>query len=235
MHRDDAPFAAILFDCDGVLVDSEAITNGVLQEMLHELGWPISESECVERFIGRSLGDEWAVILEHTGVRIDDAWLTRFRRRRDERLRHVRPVEGARAAVEAAAQATAGRIACVTGADRAKVEMQLRVTGLAELFGEHVFSGMEMPRTKPAPDVYLAAMTALRIEPASALVIEDSVAGTRAGVAAGATVFGYAAGALTSTSPAELIEAGATRTFAHMDELRAIVGPGAPTPHVRPR
>ena len=72
-------FSAVLFDCDGVLVDSEPITNGVLRSMLIALGWEISERDCIDLFVGRALADEWAVIHEHTGFRIDDAWLASFR------------------------------------------------------------------------------------------------------------------------------------------------------------
>lgn len=217
-------FRGVLFDCDGVLVDSELITNGTLCEMLHELGWQISAEECVSRFIGRALKDEWRVIEQHTGFRIDDAWLAEFRARRDERLRtSVTAIPGAPAAVAAVAERFGGRIACATGADRAKVEMQLAATGFAHLFGEHVFSGMEMPRSKPAPDVYLAAAAALGIDPAEAFVVEDTVAGVTAGVAAGATVLGFSSDGPASTDPGALLAAGAVRVFAHMDELAGIV------------
>jgi HAD superfamily hydrolase (TIGR01509 family) len=85
----------------------------------------------------------------------------------------------------------AGRLACASGADRAKVELQLTKVGLDHLFAGKIFSGMETPRSKPAPDVYLAAAAALGVDPARAAVVEDTATGVRAGVAAGATVFGY--------------------------------------------
>lgn len=218
------PFTGVLFDCDGVLVDSEPITNGVLREMLHELGWPISEEECVRRFVGRALKDEWAVIEANTGIRPDDAWYAEFRRRRNEALlRGLVPIPGAFEAVERIGALVGGRIACATGADRAKVEMQLRATGFDRLFGDRVFSGMELPRTKPAPDVYLAAAEALGIDPSTAAVIEDSVAGVTAGVSAGAVVFGYAPDAPTHTSSRTLIEAGAAVAFTDMRELPALL------------
>lgn len=217
-------FSGVLFDCDGVLVDSELITNTTLREMLHELGWQISEEDCLRLFIGRALKDEWRVIEEHTGVRIDDAWLTTFRARRDERLRTgVTAIPGAPAAVAAVSEHFHGRIACASGADRPKIVMQLAVTGLSEFFGDRVFSGMEMPRSKPAPDVYLAAAAALGIDPADALVVEDTVAGVAAGVAAGATVLGLAAEGPVSTPPDALAAAGAARVFTRMDELPDLV------------
>jgi HAD superfamily hydrolase (TIGR01509 family) len=216
--------AAVIFDCDGVLVDSESTTNRVLRGMLHELGWEISEADCIRLFIGRSLPDEWRLIQRQTGVRIDDAWIADFRLRRDVALaRSLRPIPGARACVETAAVAFGGRIAVATGADRAKAEMQLRVTGLSSFFGDRVFSGMDQERTKPAPDVYLAAAAALGVEPESAIAIEDSVAGVTAGVAAGCTVLALSTGAPTSTARSDLLAAGAVEVLASMDEMRQAV------------
>lgn len=217
-------FAGVLFDCDGVLVDSELITNSTLREMLHELGWQISAADCMRVFIGRALKDEWRIIEQHTGFRIDDEWLAGFRARRDERLRReVTAIPGAPEAVAALSQRYRGRIACASGADRPKIEMQLATTGIAPLFGEYVFSGMETPRSKPAPDVYLAAARALGIDPADALVVEDTVAGVTAGIAAGATVVGYSSGSPVSTSAEALVAAGASRVFTRMSELPEIV------------
>jgi HAD superfamily hydrolase (TIGR01509 family) len=217
-------FQAVLFDCDGVLVDSERITNGVLRAMLHELGWPISAEECVERFIGRALSDEFDVIEEHTGIRPDGAWLLEFRARRNAALAvDLQPIDGAAAAVTAVASAFEGRIACASGADRAKIELQLAKVGLLSAFGEHVYSGMETARSKPAPDVYLAAAAGLGVDPGRCAVMEDTVAGVTAGVAAGAAVFAYAPGGFASTGPDALLAAGAARVFTNMAELPALL------------
>ncbi len=217
-------FSGVLFDCDGVLVDSEPLTNGVLREMLHELGWPITEQECISLFIGRALKDRWPVILEHTGVRIDEGWITEFRERRDQLLRkHLVPIPGAYDAVAAASRIFHSRIACATGADLAKATMQLEVTGIAPFFGDRVFSGMDLPRSKPAPDVYLLAARTLGIDPSEAIVVEDTVSGVVAGVAAGATVIGFSSGAPTSTDPAELLAVGASRVCAEMKEIAELI------------
>ena len=219
-HALQQKFSAVLFDCDGVLVDSELITNSVLRDILRENCWEISMEESIKIFIGKALKDQWEPIYQHTGVRIDDAWLAQFRARRDQALRtQLRPVEGSAQAVAAVASVYGSKIACVTGADRAKVEMQLELTGLDQYFGGRVFSGMEFPRSKPAPDVYLAAATALGIDPREALVIEDTATGVTAGVGAGATVYGYSSGGPTSTDPESLRQAGASRIFTHMDQL----------------
>ncbi|WP_433364205.1 HAD family hydrolase [Actinoplanes sp. CA-142083] len=217
-------FSAVLFDCDGVLVDSEPITNGVLRTMLIELGWEISERDCIDLFVGRALRDEWAVILKNTGFRIDDTWLATFRGRRDAALRaRLAPVPGAEDAVRFVSTLVGDRFACVTGADRGKVEMQLKIAGLDRYFGSRVFSGMETPRSKPAPDVYLAAAEALHIDPAVAVVIEDSVAGVTAGVAAGATVFGFAPAGPAHAAPEVLREAGASLVFTAMSQLPGLL------------
>ncbi|MCD5314286.1 HAD family phosphatase [Kineosporia babensis] len=215
------PFQAVLFDCDGVLVDSEQITNGVLRQMLHELGWPISAVECFGRFVGRSLKDEFGVIEENTGFRPDLDWLAEFRRRRDAELAiSLEEIPGAGAAARELSAVLEGKVACASGADRGKVEMQLARVELLDLFAGKVFSGEEMPRSKPAPDVYLAAAAALEVDPARSAVIEDTISGTQAGVAAGATVFGYCPpDSLSHSKPEWLLEAGAREIFTSMNEL----------------
>ena len=189
----DLKFDAVLFDCDGVLVDSEPITNGVLRDMLQEAGWELSPSECMQLFIGKAVKDEVALIEAQTGKRIDDAWMAQFRDRRDAGLRaRLLPIASSLDAVAAIHARYAGRIACASGADRAKVELQLAMCGLMPYFDGRIFSGYEQPRSKPFPDVYLAAAAALGVDAKRCAVVEDSVTGVVAGIAAGATVFGYA-------------------------------------------
>jgi HAD superfamily hydrolase (TIGR01509 family) len=217
-------FQAVLFDCDGVLVDSEPITNGVLRDMLEEAGWSLTPAECMRLFIGKAVKDERARIEAHTGKPLTEAWLTEFRERRNVRLeREVRAIEGAAEAVERIHAAFEGRIACASGADRFKVDLQLQRCGLARFFAGRVFSGHELPRSKPAPDVYLAAAAALGVEPRWCAVVEDTVPGTTAGVAAGSTVFGYSPSQAGHDAPAALRAAGAVHIFTHMRELPALL------------
>ena len=214
-------FEAILFDCDGVLVDSEPITNGVLRELLAESGWALTPAECVRIFIGKAVRDERALIEANTGQPLTEAWMAEFYARRNRELQaRLVAIAGAHEAV-AAAHAHAGqRIACASGADRFKVEMQLAQVGLMDWFAGRIFSGQEMPRSKPAPDVYLAAAAHLGAAGARCLVIEDTVTGVTAGVAAGATVWAYCP---LPEQGAALRQAGAVQLFERMDDLPGLL------------
>jgi HAD superfamily hydrolase (TIGR01509 family) len=217
-------FDAVLFDCDGVLVDSEGITNGVLRDMLEELGWRLTREECMRIFLGKAVKDERALIEAHTGQPLAEEWLVRFRERRNEQLlAGVQPIPNAVAAVAAISDRVQGRVACCSGADRWKVEMQLAKCGLLPWFEGRIFSGHEMPRSKPAPDVYLAATVPLGVDPLRCAVVEDTVTGVTAGVAAGATVFGYSPPEAGHDAPAALRAAGAAVVFTDMAQLPALL------------
>lgn len=218
-------FDAVLFDCDGVLVDSEPITNGVLRDMLEELGWKLTPDECMRLFIGKAVKDEAALIEARTGRPLTEDWMVRFRERRNLGLiERVKPIRGA---VEAATKIHAlyqGRIACASGADRFKVELQLEKCGLMPFFKGHIFSGHELPRSKPAPDVYLAAAASLGVDPRRCAVVEDTFTGVMAGVAAGATVFGYSPPEAGHDAPDALRKAGAVHIFVDMHALPQLLG-----------
>ena len=211
-------FEAVLFDCDGVLVDSEAITCGALRDMLEENGWRLSLAECMAQFVGHTVRSRADLIERHTGKPLTDAFMDEFYRRRNIRLENeITLIDGALEAVQYWHTQCEGRIAVASGADRYKVEMMLQRVGLAELFKGRIFSGHETPRSKPFPDVYLAAAAHLQADPTRCLVVEDTPIGVAAGVAAGATVWGYApAGA----NPDVLREAGAVHVFEHMKVFR---------------
>lgn len=210
-------FEAVLFDCDGVLVDSEPITNGVLRDMLEESGWSLTPQECMRIFVGKAVRDERALIESRTGQPLTEAWMQAFYARRNDRLlRELQTIAGAPEAVAAAHAHTGGRIACASGADRHKVEFQIDKAGLRRYFEDRIFSGHEMPRSKPAPDVYLAAAAHVGAAPARSLVIEDTVTGIQAGVAAGATVWAYCP---LPTAADALLAAGAQRLFTHMAQM----------------
>lgn len=213
-------FEAVLFDCDGVLVDSEPITNTVLRDMLAERGWEMTLAECMRQFVGKAVRDERAVIEARTGRPLTEDWMIAFRERRNQALeQQLTAIPNVHGAVQAVHAHHDARIACASGADRHKVELQLRKVGLMDYFDGRIFSGHEQPRTKPAPDVYLAAARALGADPRACAVVEDTVTGVTAGVAAGARVYAYApAGGVDA-----LRAAGAHEVFVDMSELESLL------------
>jgi HAD superfamily hydrolase (TIGR01509 family) len=218
-------FEAVLFDCDGVLVDSEPITNGVLRDMLEEAGWALSSAECMRLFIGKAVKDQAALIEANTGRPLTQEWLHEFRGRRNEALvEGLLPIRGAVEAVTQIHTLYEGRIACASGADRFKVDLQLEQCGLMPFFKGHIFSGHELPRSKPAPDVYLAAAASLGVDPQRCAVVEDTVTGVAAGVAAGATVYGYSPPEAGHDAPDALLKAGAVHIFVDMTALPGLLG-----------
>jgi HAD superfamily hydrolase (TIGR01509 family) len=217
-------FEAVLFDCDGVLVDSEPIANQILRDMLQERGWNLTLAECMGIFIGKTVKDEAALIEQKTGRPVTEEWLAGFRGRRNtalvQGLTAIANIHDALAQIHAR---FAGRIACASGADRFKVEFMLRKLHLIDYFDGRIFSGYEMPRSKPFPDVYLAAAAALGADPQGCAVVEDTVIGVTAGAAAGATVFAYLPASTAHVDAAALRQAGAHHVFADMAELPALL------------
>ncbi|WP_090450134.1 HAD family phosphatase [Dyella sp. OK004] len=227
------PFDAVIFDCDGVLVDSEPITNRILADMLGELGWAISPAETMRIFLGKAVKDEAAVIQARTGFAINAEWMAQFRQRRNKALdRELVEIPGAPATVRALHKALDGRIAVASGADLHKVEMQLAKIGILDCFAGHVFSGHDLPRSKPHPDVYLAAAATLGVDPSRCAVVEDTVTGATAALAAGATVFGYSPHHPGHSSAEALRQIGVAHVFQEMRDLPALLAEWS-TPDVR--
>ena len=167
-------------------------------------------------FVGKALKEEVAMIAQHTGRDVDARWLTHFQQRRNVALMaQLTAIPHIHDAVHRIHAHHDARIACASGADRFKVEMQLRKVGLMDYFEGRIFSGYETPRSKPFPDVYLAAAAALQVSPTRCAVVEDTVTGVTAGVAAGAVVFAYAP----DGDGAALRDAGAVEIFASMADL----------------
>lgn len=206
-------FDAVIFDCDGILVDSEPITLGVLRDMLSELGWDLSPQECHALFVGKAFQDEMHLIEKNTGKRLGPDWIDIFRARRNTALSsRLEAVPGIHDALTAIAGHWQANMACASGADRKKIELQLEKIRIRHYFEDRIFSGHEVARNKPFPDIYQAAAAALGVCPQRCAVIEDSVTGIAAGVAAGAMVFAYSP--LGHDEP--LYKAGASKTFASM-------------------
>jgi HAD superfamily hydrolase (TIGR01509 family) len=212
-------FEAVLFDCDGVLVDSEALTCGALRDMLQESGWTLTLQECMAHFVGHTVRNRRDLIEANTGQPLTDAFMDEFYRRRNLRLdADITAIPHIHAAVQHVFDACQGQIACASGADRFKINLMLGKVGLFNFFDGRIFSGHEVPHTKPAPDVYLAAAAHLGKDPRRCLAVEDTPVGVTAGVAAGATVWGYAAHGQADA----LYAAGAAHVFTCMTELPAL-------------
>jgi HAD superfamily hydrolase (TIGR01509 family) len=216
----EARFGLVIFDCDGVLVDSEPLVNRVFLGMLAELGYELDEAESLRELSGCSMAARLAVVGARLGWSPPPGFEAEFHRRLAARVgRELEAVEGVR---EALAQLTAPTCVASNGSLE-EIRMRLAAVGLLERFEAHLFSAIEVRRAKPAPDVYLHAAKAMGVEPARCAVVEDSVPGVRAAVAAGMAVFGYAR----LTAEAALREAGAC-TFHRMAELPALLGEPLP-------
>jgi HAD superfamily hydrolase (TIGR01509 family) len=211
-----ALFDLVIFDCDGVVVDSERIVFEVFGSFIRSLGVHLTDAETREQFLGRSLADCMKIVERFRGSPAPPGSLERYTADRDRVLRErVEPVAGIRELLETLTIPFC--IASSGGHD--KMRITLGATKLMPLFEGRLFSATEVPRAKPAPDIFLFAAERMGASPARTAVIEDSVNGVLAGRAAGMTVFGYV-----DLTPAEkLIEAGASRTFTQMSELPALL------------
>ena len=223
-----APFELVVFDCDGVLVDSERLSVRVDVEYMRRLGWPMDEAEVVERFVGRSDADMRRTIEEHLGgpipADIDEEFERLYRETLERELVAVEGVEGVLRAL-----AAAGTPVCVASSGtHAKIGASLRKTGLLGFFGDRIFSATDVTHGKPAPDLFLLAARTMGVPPDRCAVVEDSVHGLVAAVAAGMTAFGYAGG----VTPAERLEAAAPEAilFATMSELTTLLLPPGASP-----
>ncbi len=206
--------AAVIFDSDGVLVDSEPLGNATLAQLLTEIGLPTSTEESMRDFMGRRFTYIEEVVAQRLGrpapPQLRETYYARLFAAIDE---------GAAPAVPGVAQAL-DAIAlprCVASSGpHEKIRRALRAAGLLDRFpDEAIFSGQDVANGKPAPDLFLHAAAAMGFDPATTAVIEDSPAGVQAGRAAGMVVLGYAG----RTPPALLRSAGATTVFAKMGEL----------------
>ena len=212
----------VIFDCDGVLVDSERLSIRVDVAYLERLGWPLSEAEIIERFVGRSDADMRAAIEEHLGAPIPpdvDEWFGHVYRQTFEA--ELEAVDGVRDVLDALV--TADVPVCVASSGtHEKIRRSLELTGLGGYFGERIFSAVDVEHGKPAPDLFLHAAGSLGAPPEGCAVIEDSVYGVMAASAAGMRALAYGGGV---TSPERLREAATDAVvFEEMGQLRALLG-----------
>ncbi|PXX43042.1 HAD family hydrolase [Undibacterium pigrum] len=215
------PYQLIIFDCDGVLVDSERITNTVFVKMLNELGLPLKLEDMFEQFVGHSMEQCMSKITAMLGQEPPAEFLA------DYRLRTKAALENELVVVvgipEVLAQLTLPYCVASSG-DHEKMRTTLGVTGLWSKFEGRIFSVTDVNAPKPAPDVFLHAAATMGFAPADCVVVEDTPTGVRAALAAGMTVLAYAA-----LTPAQrLRDAGAHIIFGDMLELPALLAGGKP-------
>jgi len=211
----------IIFDCDGVLVDSEVLASRAVADALAAIGHPVSPESLTERFAGMSNKDMYAALERERGAALPadfDAEMNRLAGALFER--ELRPMRG----LESALTALAEPLCVASSSTPAMLAWKLAWTGLAPRFGDAVFSTAEVARGKPAPDVFLHAAERMGAAPARALVIEDSPLGIAAAKAAGMTTFGFTGGSHCRAGHGErLAAAGADLVFAEMSELPKLV------------
>jgi HAD superfamily hydrolase (TIGR01509 family) len=211
----------IIFDCDGVLVDSEIIAHALLAKMMTDLGHPMTTAEAVQKFAGRSLVDTLSLIETSLGRSIPDELGQRYGRLLLERLRRdLKPIAG----VEAAITALPYPRCVASSSPLERTRLSLQATGLASLFGANIFSATQVAHGKPAPDLHLLAATRMGVAPEHCVVIEDSALGVTAGRAAGMNVIGFTGAAhATRDAARRLAAAGACGVISAMVDLPATV------------
>lgn len=216
--------AAVIFDCDGVLVDSEILAIEVEIAILAECGLVYAPAEYGRRFLGLNDAAFREALardsLDLTGRPLPDDFLHRAHSQRwDACQERLAEVAGCAAAVAALSLPKA--VASSSGA--AFLREKLRLTGLLAAFDPHIYSADLVARAKPHPDIFLHAAGALGAAPERCLAIEDSVNGVRSALAAGMTVWGFAGGGhMDAGSSARLVEAGAQRVVADWDEASGL-------------
>lgn len=212
-------FSLVIFDCDGVLVDSEPIAARVTAQTMIELGIPTTEEEVRALFLGRTLADVVRGVEARAPTPPPPNWVEAMEARlRDEFRRSLKPVAGAPDAVDRII--AAGLATCVAsqGAPE-KMQVSLGVTGLLPRFEGRIFSAKMVARPKPFPDLFFYAAEQLGVAPSEAVVVEDSALGVTAAVAAGMRALGYSA-----SVGAEKLAAAGAEVFDSLYDLPRLLG-----------
>jgi HAD superfamily hydrolase (TIGR01509 family) len=208
----------VIFDNDGVLVDSEPISNRLLAAYLTELGHPTSYEDSLRDYMGSAMHRVHELVEERSGLRLPADFDDVFHERVFAAFeRELKPVAGAVDVLEELA--VDGVPYCVASSgSHERIRVGHRTTGLDRWFDDsRIFSAEDVGRGKPAPDLFLYAAERMGVAPDRCVVVEDSPLGVRAAVAAGMDVYGF-----TAMTPAELL-AGATQLFAGMGELSGLL------------
>lgn len=219
-------FDLVIFDCDGVLVDSEALACVVHADVLTAYGYPITAEQVHARFLGRSAREARAEVEGELGRTLPDDYTAQLKSTIDrvfgEKLQPVPHVADTLSALT-------HRVCVASSGTPTRIRSSLATTSLIHHFGEHLYSALQVERGKPAPDLFLFAAAQMGVSPERCVVIEDSVPGVTGAVAAGMTVFGFHGGSHCHPATADaLIAAGAHLVFDDMRQLPALVLGGRP-------
>ncbi|MBX9856800.1 MAG: HAD family phosphatase [Gemmatimonadaceae bacterium] len=218
-------YHGVVFDCDGVLVDSERITNRVWAGLLTDIGLPTTTEQSLATYMGNTMARCLEIVEERLGRPAPDDLLPRFHAAAREALAHeVVAVEGIVPLLDGL-DAMGIPYAVASNGEHEKMRTTLGVTGLLSRFEGRRFSASDVAHPKPAPDLYLHAAQAMGLEPAATLAVEDSPLGVQAAHRAGLTVIGYAE----LVSPERLTAAGAVTTVAQLSQLHGLWGMDEPT------
>lgn len=207
----------VIFDCDGVLVDSEIIFARVLGECLIAADFAITAEEALALGFGKHRDTLAAAVEDRFGRALPDGFFETMRARAAAALElELRPMPG----IEALLAALPVLRCVASNGHHERVRQRLTMTGLLPLFDPHIYSASEIVRGKPAPDLFLHAARALGAAPAACIVVEDSIVGVEAALAAGMPVVGFCGGSHCPGDHADrLAAAGCARVFATMSEL----------------
>jgi len=207
----------IIFDCDGVLVDSEIVSFEAEADLLAEIGIPLTARDLLARFLGTSSASMFATIEQENGIKLPPDFAESAAKRTLEAFdRKLKPIPGI-----AELLANLPNRKCVaSSSEPPRIRHSLTLAGILHHFEPHIFSATQVKRGKPAPDLFLFAARSMRVPPERCLVIEDSVAGVTAARAAGMTVLGFTGGGHCLDGYADrLRDAGAAAVCASMTEL----------------
>jgi len=221
MISPSVPFDLIIFDCDGVLVDSELLASEVLSEVLADHDIDIPPRECRERFTGSSLKRVKELVFKSSGIELPDNF-EEIVREADRGVfeKRLSPVSG----IEEILELLTLPVCVASSGSIEKITHSLTLTGMLGKFSPHLFSAEMVMRGKPAPDLFLHAAQQMGVAPDRCLVIEDSPVGIKVALAAGMTVFGFAGAAHAGPGYAEMLDlAGADMVFREMFALPNMV------------
>jgi HAD superfamily hydrolase (TIGR01509 family) len=211
-------FDLVIFDCDGVLVDSEPIANRVLADHLRTVGVSMPEEEVMRKFVGRTRDGCLTLAAELLGHALPADFAAKWDASLFDALRsEVKAIDG----VVELIQSLRIPFCVASNGTRDRLHLTLEAAGLLALFEGRIFCAADVARPKPAPDLFLHAAKSMGVAPARSAVVEDTPTGARAGKAAGMSVFGFAGGI---SSTREALEAEGAKVFGEMTTLATLIG-----------